>query len=363
MLTSHFPCSPALPSILQTPQVNVGLSHLMLPPIINPGLRGDTLENASALSPHLVQPPMDLPQMSKVRGVDALLSDSGQDPIGARPRTANVSPRIVRNALRLAGVEGSQHHYPATHAALALEETPYVADLESGRFSFESEGRAHNRPQPSVDPRNERYDPRRHGSSWSPPQNQYPANISDHHETMSAPSTADRDHRPGGRLGQFPYELIHPDSSSMYRQTLTGKDRADSTYHISPPEDMERHRPRTSHENTYVRGRHEAADLQAIGRGFSPSRQSTSYNLPMLEAPIHVPAPTNQMPVPHIPPYSTPNLAPFSFPGDPDVTIVAPPLSDLEQRCEDVSLDYGTDFLHLSNHYASSRLQSAVRGF
>lgn len=341
----------------------------MLPPIINPGLRGDTLENASALSPHLVQPPTDLPQMSKVRGIDALLSDNGQDTRGVRPRTANVSPRIVRNALRLAGVEESQHHYPATHSASAFEETPYVADIESGRFSFEAEGRTHTRPQSSVDPRSERYDSRHHGSSWSPPQNQYPANISEPHfsprayETMSAPSTADRGHRPEGRTGKFSYELIHSDSSPMYRQTVTGKDRADSTYHIPPLDDMERHRPRTSHENTYVRDRHEAVNLHAKGRGFSPSQQSTSYNLPMLEAPIQVPAPTNQMSIPHIPPYSTPRLAPFSFPGDPDVTIARPPLSDLEQRCEDVSLDCGTDVLDLSNLHASSRLQSTVRGF
>lgn len=318
----------------------------MLPPIINPGLRGDTLEHASTLSPHLVQHSTNLPPISKVRGIDGLLSDSSQYPTAARPRTANVSPRIARNALRLAGVEASQHRYPPAHAGSAFEQLPYEADLNSRRFSFQAQGHSRNRLQESAERWKERYDPRHDGPSGSPSSPRHPDDVSGHHssprhyETMSAPNTAGRDHRPGSRPGQFPSESNHPDPSAIYRPPAPGKDRANSTYPSSYQVDMERHRPWSSYENALPRGRHGGTDVDTAGRSYSPRWQATSNHLPIAEALIEGPAIAMHPPAQHSPPYHTPRLAPFSFSGVAGIPTATRPLSDLEERSENVSFEY-----------------------
>ena len=58
---AHFPgwYSPTLPRIMLSPERDRSISHLVLPPIRDAGLREDSLGSAPALSSHLVLPSTD----------------------------------------------------------------------------------------------------------------------------------------------------------------------------------------------------------------------------------------------------------------------------------------------------------------
>lgn len=361
--------SPSLTSILQTPHVNVGLSHLMLAPIIDPGLRRDTLENASALSPHLVQPSTDLPQMSRARGIDALLlHESHTTSMGGRSGTSNLFPRIARNALRLAGVEQLQQFYPATLASQAAEQSSNVAGMDRSQFCFEGSDKASSQIRHTAEFRSGST----HGdASWTPSLYRYSTIAADRQYspypsgTMSAPSTADQETSYRGRAGMFPYERRHVGPLDTYELSAPGEGRAISSYAVSPPDVAVRHRPETPYESNLSRNWQEVEDPPTTSKSFSPLRYTTSYKLSAVGTSTEDWAPAMTVGSSQNVQYSQPGPEPHTGPGE-SVPASWPPLTDLERRCEDVSLiihggrDTGSSPLHLTDCNQLSRATSRL---
>lgn len=313
----------------------------MLPPIINPGLREDTLENASALSPHLVQPSTDLPQMSRARGIDALLlNESDQSSTGGRSGTSNLSPSLVRNALRLAGVEQLQQTHPATPGSQAAEQVSPVAVMDQSQFYSEGSDRSFRRIRQVAG----FWSGSNHeNSSWTPSLDRYSAIAPDQHHspypsgTLSAPSTASQETSFRGRSDIFPYESRHVGPLATYEDSAPGEARTVASYDVSPPGAAARHRPQTSYESSLSRSWQEVQDPLTTRKSFSPPRYTMSHKSPAVGTSSEHWVPTMTVGSFQDARYlqSRPEL--YAVPGE-SIPASWPPLTDLERRCEDVSL-------------------------
>lgn len=346
MLIWPLPRSPSFSNILLSPEATGGLSHLVLPPIIDPGLRADSLENASTLSPHFVQPSADLALISRSRGLDALLSNEpGQrSSTNAQLGPLNLSPGIGRNALRLAGVESLRHIDQANPTARAAGHSLHVARPDSSRFSFEGHPRANSRHHYTSEASNELHS----SQDWrDPAQGRYLSHLSNQNqkfsprmlETMSAPSTADPDTSFREQPGTFHAERSLLSTPLPYEYSRASGGYAKPSYPMSPPAVQEQHRPQTSYEGSFSRRWHDVPDMHSTRTNFSPLPYTASSTLSATDVWPEVTAPANplqyrynsQIPQP-IQPSITGELAPTSS---------GIPLTELETRCAEVGLICG----------------------
>lgn len=164
--------SPSLANILQSPAVDAGLSHLVLPPIRDALFRGDSLGNAPTLAPHLVQhsesvappyTPRDIVTQEITSGSRStwrtLLVATGPDLRVLEESLDRAEPRKSESSGHLAMIDGN--------ASLASPPSSYFDHSSSIRAVPERENYSQGRSWPPVSTPTRGLADDRHPSDWS----------------------------------------------------------------------------------------------------------------------------------------------------------------------------------------------------